>query len=85
MDDATRAVEQRLERIDGMRARGGSSAALLAELRALLGEAERWAASDAAGSTRARAAVDALGVALGPAAASTVDRRDGHGTAREPP
>lgn len=65
MDEATRAVQRRLERIDALRTAGSAPSSLLLELRALLGEAEAWVASDAAGSARARAAVEALEDALG--------------------
>ena len=44
--DEDRQVRERLERIDRLRATGGSRAALLAEVRALLEEGERWLAAE---------------------------------------
>ena len=40
--DEQRAVERRLERIDGLRAGGGARPLVLAEVRALLGEGQAW-------------------------------------------
>jgi len=51
--DETARILQRLRRIDELRA-GGSTVDLLAELRALVPEAEAWARTE--GDTRARAA-----------------------------
>jgi len=63
MDEA-RAVLQRLERIEALERDGASPAALLAELQALVREAEAWArlegderASEAAAALAARAMI----------------------------
>ncbi len=56
MDEAARVIE-RLERIEGLRA-GGAPGALLAELRALVPEAEAWARAE--GDGRARTAATKL-------------------------
>jgi hypothetical protein len=56
--DESRAILERLERIETLDRRGASSAAILGELRALLGEAEAW--SRAEGGEDAKRAVDAL-------------------------
>lgn len=57
MDEA-RAVIERLDRIDALERDGASPAALLAELQALVREAEAWARLD--GDERAKAAVATL-------------------------
>jgi hypothetical protein len=51
-------VLARLERIDTLRGSAGQGAALLGELRALVGEAEVWARAE--GDARARAAAAKL-------------------------
>lgn len=51
-------VLARLERIDALRGSGGPGAALLGELRALVGEAEVWVRAE--GDARARVAVAKL-------------------------
>jgi hypothetical protein len=56
MDEAARVIE-RLERIEGLRP-GGPAGALLAELRALVPEAEAWAQAE--GDGRARTAATKL-------------------------
>ncbi len=63
MDEA-RAVLQRLERIEALEREGASPAALLAEMQALVREAEAWArlegderASEAAAALAARAMI----------------------------
>lgn len=56
MDEAARVIE-RLERIEGLRARGAPGA-LLAELRALVPEAEAWARAE--GDGRAQTAATKL-------------------------
>ena len=56
MDEAARVIE-RLVRIEGLRA-GGAPGALLAELRALVPEAEAWARAE--GDGRARTAATKL-------------------------
>lgn len=63
MDDARRVLE-RLDRIDRLQAAGGSRTTLLAELRALLAEGERWLAGDARDDERARAALTACRMTL---------------------
>ena len=66
---------ERLERIERLRAGGGSRPALLAELRALVTEGEAWLAAEGRGTERARDALDACrrrldhGGASAPAAA----------------
>ena len=57
MDEA-RAVIARLERIDRLRADGGSRAALLAEVRKLLEEGEAWIATERATTDQARRLLD---------------------------
>ena len=56
MDEAPRVLE-RLDRIDRLQAAGGSRTRLIAELRALLEEGERWLAAGASNGERARAAL----------------------------
>jgi hypothetical protein len=63
MDEA-RAVMRRLERIEALEREGGNPAALLAEMQALVREAEAWAriegderASEAAAALAARAMI----------------------------
>jgi len=60
--DESRAILEHLERIETLDRRGASPAVILAELRALLGEAERW--SRAEGGEDAKHAVDGLRSAL---------------------
>jgi hypothetical protein len=60
--DETDAVLRRLARIERLRA-AAQPAAVLAELRLLVPEAEAWARAE--GDARARAAVQSLGVGLG--------------------
>ena len=57
--EEARKVLERLERIDRLQATGGSRAALLAEIRALLAEGEAWLAVEPGGTERARDALDA--------------------------
>jgi hypothetical protein len=75
MDEARRVLE-RLERIERLRAGGGSRLVLLAELRKLVEEGEAWLAVEGGGTERARDAIDACrrrledeggGVAIAPA------------------
>jgi hypothetical protein len=61
MDEAT-AVLQRLARIEALDAEGAPAGELLAELRALLGEAEAW--SRVEGGDRSARAVEQLRAAL---------------------
>ena len=57
MDEARRVLE-RLERIDALRREGAPAADLLAEVRSLLVEGERWIAAERPGSVeRARTAL----------------------------
>ena len=57
MDEA-RHVLERLERIDALRREGASARELLAEVRSLLVEGERWIAAERPGNMeRARAAL----------------------------
>jgi hypothetical protein len=57
MDEARQVIE-RLERIDALRREGAPAADLLAEVRSLLAEGERWlAAEKPEGVERARAAL----------------------------
>jgi hypothetical protein len=60
--DESRAILERLERIEALDRRGASPAVILAELRALVGEAERW--SRAEGGEDAKHALDGLRSAL---------------------
>jgi len=60
--DESRAILEHLERIETLDRRGASPAVILAELRVLLGEAERW--SRAEGGEDAKHAVDDLRSAL---------------------
>jgi hypothetical protein len=56
--DAARQVLERLERIDALRREGAPAADLLAEVRTLLAEGERWIAAERPdGVERARAAL----------------------------
>jgi hypothetical protein len=58
MDEARQVIE-RLERIERLRGGGAPAAVLLAEVRALLTDGERWlAAEQPAGLDDARAALD---------------------------
>jgi hypothetical protein len=56
MDEA-RAVLQRLRRIEALEHRGAPTRSLLAEVRALLGEAEAWVASERNGADLAEQAL----------------------------
>jgi hypothetical protein len=56
--DESRAILERLERIEALDRRRAPPAVILAELRALLGEAEAW--SRVEGGEDARRAVDGL-------------------------
>jgi hypothetical protein len=56
--DEARAVIERLDRIEALEREGAAAETLLAELRALVREAEAWARLD--GDERAGAAVAAL-------------------------
>jgi hypothetical protein len=58
MDEARRVIE-RLERIDRLRRGGAPAAVLLAEVRALLADGERWLAAERSeGLDEARTALD---------------------------
>lgn len=57
MDEARRVLAT-LERIERLRAGGGSRVALLAEVRRLLEEGEAWLAAEPEGTERAREALD---------------------------
>jgi hypothetical protein len=60
--DESRAVLERLERIEALDRAGAGPSELLSELRALLGEAEEWARGE--GGDAGEAAVDGLRFAL---------------------
>jgi hypothetical protein len=60
--DASRAILERLERIETLDRRRAPPAVILAELRTLIGEAEAW--SRAEGGEDAKRAVDGLRSAL---------------------
>ena len=60
--EASRAILDRLERIEALDRRGAPAAEILAELRALVTEAEAW--SRAEGSDEGKRAVDDLRSAL---------------------
>jgi hypothetical protein len=67
MDEARR-VLQRLERIEALRRTDAPAAVLLAQLRRLLAEGERWLAAERCeGSERAREALDRCRARLGAA------------------
>ena len=63
MEEARRVIE-RLERIEALRGEGAPAGVLLAEVRCLLREGERWVAAEGSGTGRARAALDAVEVRL---------------------
>jgi hypothetical protein len=63
MDEA-RAVLERLRRIEVLEAEGASARSLLAEVRALLDEAEAWLAVEASGTELPRAALERCRAAL---------------------
>ena len=63
MNEAERVLD-RLRRIELLERQHAPAGDLLAELRALLGEAEEWVRTEAAGEGRAARAVDALDRAL---------------------
>jgi hypothetical protein len=66
MDEARRVI-QRLERIDALRRKGAPAADLLAEVRGLLVEGERWLAAEKPDAVeRARAALDDCRASLPP-------------------
>jgi hypothetical protein len=70
MDEA-RAVLHRLSRIEALEREGAPAQSLLAEVRALLEEAEAWVGSERAGVDAAEAALDRCRDALAaPAAVS---------------
>ncbi|HEX2111327.1 MAG TPA: hypothetical protein VHF67_07220 [Gaiellaceae bacterium] len=58
MEEARRVLE-RLERIERLRAGGGSRLVLLAELRQLVEEGEAWIAVEGGATDRAREAIEA--------------------------
>jgi hypothetical protein len=60
--DESRAVLERLERIEALDRAGAGPSELLSELRALLGEAEEWSRSE--GGDAGESAVDGLRSAL---------------------
>jgi hypothetical protein len=67
MDEARRVLE-RLERIETLRRTDAPAAVLLAQLRRLLAEGERWLAAERReGSERARQALDRCRARLGAA------------------
>jgi hypothetical protein len=63
MDEA-RAVLTRLDRIEALEVEGAPAHVLLAEVRALLVEAEAWTRSERAGTERACSALDDVRVRL---------------------
>jgi hypothetical protein len=66
MDEARQVIE-RLERIDALRREGAPAADLLAEVRGLLVEGERWLAAERPdGVERARAALEDCRASLPP-------------------
>jgi hypothetical protein len=69
MDEA-RAVLRRLERIEALEQEGAPPRSLLAEVHALLGEAEAWVASERGGAEEAQLALercrDALAIQAAP-------------------
>ena len=66
MDEA-RQVIRRLERIDALRQEGAPAADVLAEVRGLLVEGERWLAAERPeGMERARAALDGCRAGIPP-------------------
>jgi len=70
MDEA-RAVMHRLSRIEALEREGAPARSLLAEVHALLEEAEAWVGSERGGAEAAEAALDRCRVALAaPAAVS---------------
>ena len=72
MDEA-RQVLERLERIDALRREGAPAADLLAEVRSLLAEGERWLAAETPeGIDRARAALADCQAGLAPSAEEVV-------------
>ncbi len=62
--DETQAVLERLRRIELLDREGASAPHLLAELRALLVEAEAWVRAEGEGTERAEAAIDECWQAL---------------------
>ena len=58
--DEARAVIERLERIDRLRADAAPAATLLEEVRALVAEAERWSAREGVAGDAVRRCRDAL-------------------------
>lgn len=73
MDEA-RAVLARLERIEELDRQGGRAQDLLAELRALLGEAEAWTRAEHSGTEVAEEALERLRMALGKPSANALGR-----------
>jgi hypothetical protein len=72
MDEA-RQILERLDRIDALRRDGAPSADLLAEVRHLLAEGERWLAAEKPdGVERARAALDGCQAGLASGSAEVV-------------
>jgi hypothetical protein len=69
MDEA-RAVLRRLGRIEALEREGAPARSLLAEVRALLGEAEAWVASESGGTEAAEAALGRCHEALAEPAVS---------------
>jgi hypothetical protein len=69
MDEA-RAVMRRLGRIEALEREGATARSLLAEVHALLGEAEAWVASVRRGADDAEAALDRCRDALAAPAAA---------------
>jgi len=67
--DEARAVLERLERIEALERRRAPAAQVLAEVRALLAEAETWLRAEAAETSRAETAVDRCRDALAAAPA----------------
>jgi hypothetical protein len=74
--EEARAVLARLERIEQLEATGAPAGVLLAEVRALLYEAESWVRVERADTRRATAAIEGcravLGLAIGESADSVV-------------
>jgi hypothetical protein len=72
--DEARAVLERLDRIDALVVSGAPAAALLSELRSLVGEAEAWARREGPDAAAALGAVERCRAALEPEVTATLDR-----------
>jgi hypothetical protein len=68
--EEARRVLERLDRVEQLHLAGAPAAALLLELRALVGEAEGWLAAERVGTEGAARALDRCRDALGVSAAT---------------